>query len=100
MSTNDSGHVDKPGAIGRLAARLGAWRAEQRETRERVARANGGHPPDRGACDPEEACCDGCAAAYSDAWAEPDGDDGADVASDDGPRMHIPRDLLTRSEGR
>lgn len=35
-----------------------------------------------------------------DAWAEPDGDDGADVASDDGPRLHIPRDLLTRPEGR
>lgn len=36
----------------------------------------------------------------SEAWAEPDGDDGADVASDDGPRQHIPRDLLTRPEGR
>jgi len=28
-----------------------------------------------------------------DGWAEPDGDDGA---GDEGPRLHIPRDLLTR----
>lgn len=38
-----------------------------------------GHPTGRGACDPEEAPCSGCAAAYSEAWAEPDGDDGADA---------------------
>ena len=37
------------------------------------------HPTGRGACDPEEAPCGGCAAAYSEAWAEPDGDDGADA---------------------
>ena len=37
------------------------------------------HPTGCGACDPEEAPCSGCAAAYSEAWAEPDGDDGADV---------------------
>lgn len=34
-----------------------------------------------------------------DAWAEPDGDDGADVASDDGPRLHIPRGLLDGAGG-
>jgi hypothetical protein len=37
------------------------------------------HPTGCGACDPEEAPCSGCAAAYSEAWAEPDGDDGADA---------------------
>ena len=54
-------------SIGRdvLAARI-AWERAQ-------------HPTGRGACDPEEAPCGGCAAAYSEAWAEPDGDDGADA---------------------
>lgn len=28
------------------------------------------HPPDVGACDPEEAPCDGCAATYSEAEVE------------------------------
>ncbi len=66
MSTNDSGQVDKPGAIGRLAARLDAWREEQREIRERVAQASAHHPPGRGAC-PEDEPCEECAAAYSEA---------------------------------
>jgi len=33
------------------------------------------HPAGRGACDPEEGCCDGCAAAYSEADARDDGEE-------------------------
>ena len=48
------------------AARLIA--AEVVDARRAWGRA---HPAGRGACDPEEGCCDGCAAAYSEA----DGDE-------------------------
>lgn len=33
----------------------------------RSVRPPPGHPPDRGACDPEEAPCSGCAGAYAEA---------------------------------
>ena len=71
MSTNDPIEERRAANLRRAAAQF----EEQR-------RGPPGHPTGRGACDPEEAPCSGCAAAYSEAWAEPDGDDGADAAPD------------------
>ena len=70
MSTNDPIEERRVANLRRAAAQF----EEQR-------RGPPGHPTGRGACAPEEACCDGCAVAYSEAWAEPDGDDGADVGA-------------------
>ena len=68
MSSNDPIEERRAANLRRAAAQF----EEQR-------RGPPGHPTGRGACDPEEAPCSGCAAAYSEAWAEPDGDDGADA---------------------
>ena len=71
MSTNDPIEERRAANLRRAAAQF----EEQRRA------PPPGHPTGRGACDPEDAPCSGCAAAYSEAWAEPDGDDGADVGA-------------------
>ena len=55
MSTNDPIEERRAANLRRAAAQF----EEQR-------RAPPGHPTGRGACDPEEAPCSGCAAAYAD----------------------------------
>ena len=55
MSTNDPIEERRAANLRRAAAQF----EEQR-------RGPPGHPTGRGACDPEEACCDGCAVAYTE----------------------------------
>jgi hypothetical protein len=83
MSTNDrviSGYdhpADDPAQIAalRLAVGLGDRPVAHSIGRDvlaaRIAWERAQHPTGRGACDPEEAPCSGCAAAYS----EPDARD-------------------------